>query len=285
MPQIEIYTDGSCETDTGKGGWGVLLLEEKGHIALSGHEDRTTSNRMEVTAAIKALEAVPEGADVKLLSDSQYLVHTMTRNWKRKANLDLWERLDALVVVRRVGWEWLRGHNAHPGNEFVNALAGYAAGLRNDPPKIERFLGLETQETESITRTVKLGTVQDSSILSHQDEQGRVRMVDVGRKPETERIATACGVVKMRPETLALIQENGIPKGDVFAAARNIFGGRSDATQKVLNDLRETCLYELKALAYAKGADAVIAIDLDYSEFSGGMLFLVASGTAVKLKE
>ena len=72
---------------------------------------------------------------------------------------------------------------------------------------------------------------------------------------------------------------------DMFAGARNFFGGRSDATQKVLNDLRETCLYELKALAYNKGADAVIAIDLDYSEFSGGMLFLVASGTAVKLKE
>ena len=72
---------------------------------------------------------------------------------------------------------------------------------------------------------------------------------------------------------------------DMFAGARNFFGGRSDATQKVLNDLRETCLYELKALAYDKGADAVIAIDLDYSEFSGGMLFLVASGTAVKLKE
>ena len=72
---------------------------------------------------------------------------------------------------------------------------------------------------------------------------------------------------------------------DMFAGARNFFGGRSDATQKVLNDLRETCLYELKALAYEKGADAVIAIDLDYSEFSGGMLFLVASGTAVKLKE
>ena len=72
---------------------------------------------------------------------------------------------------------------------------------------------------------------------------------------------------------------------DFFAGARNFFGGRSDATQKVLSDLRETCLYELKALAYNKGADAVIAIDLDYSEFSGGMLFLVASGTAVKLKE
>lgn len=72
---------------------------------------------------------------------------------------------------------------------------------------------------------------------------------------------------------------------DAFAGVRNIFGGRSKATQKVLNDLRETCLYELKALAYKKGADAVIAIDLDYSEFSGGMLFLVASGTAVKLKE
>ena len=72
---------------------------------------------------------------------------------------------------------------------------------------------------------------------------------------------------------------------DMFAGARNFFGGRSKASQKVLNDLRETCLYELKALAYEKGADAVIAIDLDYSEFSGGMLFLVASGTAVKLKE
>ena len=72
---------------------------------------------------------------------------------------------------------------------------------------------------------------------------------------------------------------------EMFAGARNFFGGRSKASQKVLNDLRETCLYELKALAYEKGADAVIAIDLDYSEFSGGMLFLVASGTAVKLKE
>ena len=72
---------------------------------------------------------------------------------------------------------------------------------------------------------------------------------------------------------------------DAFASARNIFGGRSDATQKVLSDLRETCLHELKLLAFDKGADAVIAIDLDYSEFSGGMLFLVASGTAVKLKE
>ena len=72
---------------------------------------------------------------------------------------------------------------------------------------------------------------------------------------------------------------------DFFAGARNFFGGRSKASQKVLNDLRETCLYELKALAYDKGADAVIAIDLDYSEFSGGMLFLVASGTAVKFKE
>jgi uncharacterized protein YbjQ (UPF0145 family) len=71
---------------------------------------------------------------------------------------------------------------------------------------------------------------------------------------------------------------------DFFAGARNFFGGRSKASQKVLNDLRETCLYELKALAYDKGADAVIAIDLDYSEFSGSMLFLVASGTAVKLK-
>ena len=71
---------------------------------------------------------------------------------------------------------------------------------------------------------------------------------------------------------------------DFFAGARNFFGGRSKASQKVLNDLRETCLYELKASAYDKGADAVIAIDLDYSEFSGSMLFLVASGTAVKLK-
>jgi cyclic pyranopterin phosphate synthase len=220
MSQIEVYTDGSCETDTGKGGWGVLLLKAQRRIALSGHEDKTTSNRMELTAAIKALEEVPEGAEVKLCSDSQYLVHTMTRNWKRNANLDLWERLDALAVVRRVGWAWIRGHNAHPGNEFVNALAGYAAGLRSDPPEIDRFLGLEIQKSEAVTRTVKPGTVQDSSIFSHQDEQGRMRMVDVGWKPETERIATARGVVHMRPETLALIEENGIPKGDVFAAAR-----------------------------------------------------------------
>lgn len=127
---ISIYTDGACIGNPGPGGWGTVIVEDGVKRKLSGGEDHTTNNRMEMMAAIQGLEAVPEGSQVLLTSDSQYLINTMTKNWKRKANKDLWNRLDRLVQGRWVQWAWVRGHNGHPENEEVDKLATSEAKRR-----------------------------------------------------------------------------------------------------------------------------------------------------------
>ena len=120
----EIYTDGSCLLNPGPGGWGALVTGEGGATAkLSGGERSTTNNRMEITAAIKALEAIPQGASAVLHSDSEYVVKTMTKGWKRNANKDLWERLELAAASRNVEFRWVRGHAGHPGNEAADRLA------------------------------------------------------------------------------------------------------------------------------------------------------------------
>ena len=91
---INIYTDGACMGNPGPGGWAAIIDGGDGRRELKGRDERTTNNRMEILAAIKGLEDTPPGAEVTVHSDSQYLVYTMTRNWKRKANLDLWDALD-----------------------------------------------------------------------------------------------------------------------------------------------------------------------------------------------
>ncbi|MBI4199837.1 MAG: cyclic pyranopterin monophosphate synthase MoaC [Chloroflexi bacterium] len=198
---IRICTDGSCLGNPGPGGWASVIEEDGRKRALAGREERTTNNRMELLAAIKGLEAVSEGAEVTLYSDSQYLVCTMARGWKRKANGDLWARLDTLVRNRRVAWEWVRGHAGHPGNEEANALASAQIGL---PP-------------ESGDRQ---GPGGPPLALTHVDAQGRAQMVDVGGKEPTVRVAVAKGSVRMKPETLRLVQQGQVEKGDVLAVAR-----------------------------------------------------------------
>ena len=125
---VTIYTDGSCLNNPGPGGWGAIVLRDQGEpLRLSGYDPNTTNNRMELTAAIKGLEAVPIGASVALFSDSEYLVKTMTRNWKRRVNQDLWNQLDSLTGSRQVGWEWVRGHTGDRWNEEADRLAVSAA--------------------------------------------------------------------------------------------------------------------------------------------------------------
>ncbi len=134
--RIEAYTDGACSGNPGPGGWGVVLRSGGEERELSGGEAQTTNQRMELTAAIEALAATPEGAEVVVYSDSNYLVQGMREwlaGWKRRrwrnasgkpvANRDLWERLDALAARRRVRWEWVRGHAGHPENERADRLA------------------------------------------------------------------------------------------------------------------------------------------------------------------
>ena len=191
---IELTTDGSCSGNPGPGGWAAIIVEDGAKRLLHGREKRTTNNRMELLAVIKGLEALPDSAEVTVFSDSKYVVNTMTRNWKRNANKDLWARLDSEVAKRRVGWRWVRGHTGDPLNEEADALARREAGIAGPAPS--------------------------GASLTHLDEAGKARMVDVGGKRDTQRVAVASGSVVMKRETLALIKSSGFEKGDVLGVAR-----------------------------------------------------------------
>lgn len=119
-----VYADGSCLGNPGPGGWGVVVRDPTGNVTeLNGHSDSTTNNRMELMGAIEGLRATEPGADVVLRSDSQYVVNTMTLRWKRNKNQDLWALLDAETKLRRVQFEWVRGHDTDPINNRADELA------------------------------------------------------------------------------------------------------------------------------------------------------------------
>ena len=128
MPKVKIYTDGACKGNPGPGGWGTVIEQNGNQQKLSGSEPQTTNNRMEMTAVIKGLEAVDPSAKVLISSDSTYVINTMTKGWKRKANNDLWDQLDRLVRNRDISWRWVRGHSGDRGNELADALATKQAG-------------------------------------------------------------------------------------------------------------------------------------------------------------
>ena len=138
--QIEVHTDGACLGNPGPGGWGALLRWREVERELSGGEPDTTTNRMELMAAIAALEALREPCDVILTTDSQYvrqgimdwLSNWIRRGWKTAGgdpvkNRDLWERLHAAASRHRVDWRWVKGHAGDPDNERVDGLARDAA--------------------------------------------------------------------------------------------------------------------------------------------------------------
>ena len=134
--RVVIHTDGGCSPNPGPGGWGAVLRWKDRERQLRGGEADTTNNRMELTAAIRALEALKEGAAAVIRTDSQYLKLGMTQwmpNWKKRnwrgsnrkpvLNADLWRRLDALRAGRDVEWQWVRGHSGDEGNELAHELA------------------------------------------------------------------------------------------------------------------------------------------------------------------
>jgi ribonuclease HI len=139
MMDVEIYTDGACRGNPGPGGWGVILRAGSVEKELFGGETETTNNRMELTAAIRALEALRRHCRVQLYTDSQYVRNGITqwmKDWKRRGwktadrkpvkNQDLWERLDELAQGHDVTWHWVKGHAGHPENERADALANRA---------------------------------------------------------------------------------------------------------------------------------------------------------------
>ncbi|HJQ56197.1 MAG TPA: ribonuclease HI [Vineibacter sp.] len=146
--EVEIFTDGACSGNPGPGGWGALLRFKSTERELSGAEAHTTNNRMEMMAAIAALEALTRPCRARLTTDSVYLRDGITKwihGWKRNGwrtadkkpvkNADLWQRLEAALAPHRVDWRWVKGHAGHAENERADALARAAiARLRGDPP-------------------------------------------------------------------------------------------------------------------------------------------------------
>jgi ribonuclease HI len=133
---VEMYTDGACRGNPGKGGWGVLLRWGKVEKTLHGGEQLSTNNRMEMTAVIKGLEALTRASNVLITTDSKYVLKGMTewldnwkaRNWKTASkkpvqNVELWKQLDLLVNQHSVEWAWVKGHSGHAENEIADQLA------------------------------------------------------------------------------------------------------------------------------------------------------------------
>lgn len=137
MKHVEIYTDGACRNNPGRGGWGAILVYGGKEKELSGGEAMTTNNRMELSAVIAALSALREPCLVTLTTDSQYVVNAIEKGWleawrkngwkksdkSRVLNVDLWEKLLELLEKHRVELVWVKGHNGHPYNERCDKLA------------------------------------------------------------------------------------------------------------------------------------------------------------------
>ena len=137
MKNIEIYTDGACSGNPGKGGWGAVLVYKNTEKEISGYEKETTNNRMELTAVIMALKALKEPCNVKLTTDSKYVCDAVNKGWvyswksrgwkkadkKPALNVDLWEQLLELLSIHNVEFNWDKGHNGHKYNERCDELA------------------------------------------------------------------------------------------------------------------------------------------------------------------
>jgi ribonuclease HI len=139
VDKVEIYTDGACRGNPGPGGWAALLRHGEREKEISGAESETTNNRMELMAAIRALESLKRPCEVTLMTDSQYVKNGVTewmKKWKKNGwktsgrepvkNQDLWVRLDEAVSRHQIHWKWVRGHSGHPENERVDELANQA---------------------------------------------------------------------------------------------------------------------------------------------------------------
>ncbi len=133
---IEIWTDGACSGNPGPGGWGVVIKRGDLFTEMHGGEKATTNNRMEMLAAIQALESLPEGAAAIIHTDSNYVKDGLNKwiiNWKKRGwktadkkpvkNQDLWMALDEANAARKIEWRWVKGHNGDPGNERADELA------------------------------------------------------------------------------------------------------------------------------------------------------------------
>lgn len=142
---VDIFTDGACSGNPGPGGWGAILRFGNVEKELNGGEEQTTNNRMELMAAIRAIEAVKRPCEIHLHTDSEYLrqgITTWIHSWKKRGwktadkkpvkNQDLWERLDKAIATHDVTWHWVKGHSGHAENERADELARLAIRQMKD---------------------------------------------------------------------------------------------------------------------------------------------------------
>jgi len=148
MSFVEIYTDGSSKGNPGQGGWGAIIFDEEKVLEIGGNEENTTNNRMEMRAAIEALKILPEGAEAKLHTDSEYLMKGITiwilgwqkNNWRNAnkkpvLNKELWEKLYELTQEFKPKWTYVKGHNEHEHNDRADLIAtSFAEG---EPVKLK----------------------------------------------------------------------------------------------------------------------------------------------------
>jgi len=205
---IEIYADGAYNPVLGQGGWGAVVVENGQKRVFSGMVKRTTSNRMEITAALEGILHIPQDSEMVVYTDSQYLFGCMTKGWQRRKNIDVLDKLDEAVRERKVRWQWIAGD---AGNSFHQEAHALATSLASQGEML-RPVSSEKQKPQP-----KATVVEE---LTHIDASGRTRMVDITDKPDTQREAVARGVVRMQSSTFDLIKRSEIAKGDVLATAQ-----------------------------------------------------------------
>ena len=242
-----IYSDGGAKGNPGPGGFGVVIESDSDSWNMSQGYRRTTNNRMELMGVIAGLESTTElgrGRHTEVVSDSSYVVNGMSKGWAARwrsngwrrnnrgemaLNPDLWGRLLDAVEGRDVSFHWVKGHSGHPQNERCDALVRAASAL----PASEKLVDggyerpgssspLRTTAFESLVSPVatKPDRTDPKPALTHVDSSGEARMVDVGGKEITDRVATAGCEVLMSSATLALIRSGSIGKGDVISTAK-----------------------------------------------------------------
>ena len=254
-----IYSDGGAIGNPGPGGFGVLIEANGKTLKLSRGYRRTTNNRMELMGVIAGLESTAEiakGRRTEVVTDSRYVVDGMSKGWAKRwrangwrrnrqgdmaLNPDLWGRLLDAADGRDVAFQWVKGHSGHPQNEVCDAMVGEAARLPDSEKLVDG--GYERKGSGMITQAASFATLVkevDSVVevedapkpeLTHIDSSGEARMVDVGDKEITDRVATATCEVLMSAKTLSLIRSGGIGKGDVVATAKlaGVMGGKRTA--------------------------------------------------------
>ena len=203
---IEIYTDGANNPILGQGGWGAVIVESGQKRVFSGTAKSTTSNRMEITAALEGIWHTLQGAEVVVYTDSQYLFGCMAKGWQRRANRDLWEQLDEAVSQRKVRWQWIERDTRNPFHKEAHTLATSLAS------QSQRLQPAPSEEEKPKARIAEE--------LTHIDASGHPRMVDVTQKPDTQREAVAKCMVRMKASTLDRLRQGKMPKGDVLTVAQ-----------------------------------------------------------------